>query len=73
MRNFEISWNFYKKGMNCACTEDWINLNFNVDKFATFWMFPLTLTHYIEATEREQTCAISKHLKTYELEGEMQC
>ena len=22
-RNFEISCNFSKKGINCACTEDW--------------------------------------------------
>ena len=22
-RNFEISWNLYKKGINYACTEDW--------------------------------------------------
>ena len=35
-RNFEISWNFCKKGINYAWTEDWIY----ADKFATFWMFP---------------------------------
>ena len=23
-RNFHISWNFYEKGINYACTEDWI-------------------------------------------------
>ena len=22
-RNYEITWNFYKKGINHACTEDW--------------------------------------------------
>ena len=23
-RNFEISWDFHKKGINYECTEDWI-------------------------------------------------
>ena len=32
--NFEISWNFYKKGINNALTT-----GLDADKFATFWMF----------------------------------
>ena len=34
-RNFEISWNFYRKGINYA----FIKTGLNTDKFATFWMF----------------------------------
>jgi len=71
-RNFEISWNLYKKGINYAYIEDWTNAG----KFATFWMFPksiyhsfvlqMTLIYALEAAERKNTCAISKHMKTYE-------
>ena len=40
-RNFEISWNLYKKGINYAYIEDWTNAG----KFATFWMFPKSIYH----------------------------
>ena len=40
-RNFGISWNFYKKGINYACTEDWTCK----DKFATLRMFPKRFYH----------------------------
>ena len=51
-------------------------LNYNADKFATFWMFPKRFYHSfvlqmtskwplytLEAAERKYTCAISKHMK----------
>ena len=34
-RQFEISLNFYKKGINYA----WTEAGLNADKFATFWRF----------------------------------
>ena len=40
-RNFTISWNFYKKGINHTCTHDGLNAG----KFATFWMFPKRFYH----------------------------
>ena len=40
-RNFTISWNFYKKGINHTCTHDGLN----AEKFATFWMFPKRFYH----------------------------
>ena len=43
-RQFEISLNFYRKGINYA----WTEAGLNADKFATFWRFPkiLSLIHF---------------------------
>ena len=47
----------------------------NIDKFATFWMFPERFYHSfvlqwpsytLEAAERKYTSTISKHMRTYE-------
>ena len=40
-RQFEISFNFYKKGINYA----WTEAGLNADKFATFWRFPKNFYH----------------------------
>ena len=40
-RQFEISLNFYKKGINYA----WTEAGLNADKFATFWRFPKNFYH----------------------------
>ena len=42
----------------------------NANKFATYWMFPKRFYHsplyILEAAEGKYTCAISKHMNTYE-------
>ena len=56
-RNFEISWNFRKKGINYDWNEDWIH----AEKFATFWMFPeqsgkvLSLIRFVNLTLIQST------------------
>ena len=41
-RNFTISWNFYKKGINHIHA---LMTGLNAEKFATFWMFPKRFYH----------------------------
>ena len=43
-RNFEISWNFYKKGINYELNYE-LKLALNAHKFATFWKFSKSFYH----------------------------
>ena len=71
-RNFEISWNFYKKGINYACTEEWTwcrQICYFLDVSETFLSlnrFANDPLYTLEAAERKYARAISKHMKTYE-------
>ena len=69
-RNFEISWNLNKKGINCAWTGDWTKcrqicnfLDVSDHSFVFKCIWPL---YTLQPAKRKSSCVISKNRHTCE-------